>query len=153
MSTLWISNMPDLCGPDGHAIRRRWSIVQVDVDRRGYGAMEGHRGKDAVTNGCGNYIFYRLHVSGISPLLKGLLEQPVATYPSGSGEFRQEIDVKVEIEHGYYLDIDALPEWARISLDAEGEATLPAHIAYPAVKRWIDGQPDPTLYTYFSAPA
>lgn len=148
MATLWIRNKPDIYKA-GRVCKLRWSIIQVDKDRRRYGLKEGHYGRDCLNNGRDNYIFYRVHVPGLSPLMKSHIEW------ANESEVRQwgeEVPTPERLHpRRYYLDFDALPEWAQISLRCEGDVTLPPHIAYQCIKRWSDGECDPDILTHFKA--
>lgn len=148
MATLWVRNKPDVI-KNGVVVKRRWSIIQVDKDRRGYGSKEGYHGKDSLTNGAGNYIFYRVHVPGLSPLLKPFVEREIKVDDRQYGEFKPEYQRL--FPRTYYLDWEALPDWAKISLQCEGDVTLHPALAYQVLKRWDTGNTDTTLLTHFKA--
>lgn len=148
MATLWIRNGPDVIR-NGKAVKRRWSIIQVDKDRRGYGRIEGYWGRDFPNCGRDTYVFFRVHVPGLSPRVKGHMEAPEIVWERQFGEDIPDPEV-IETRR-YYLDFDALPEWAKISLQSEGDVTLPAHIAVHCVKRWSTGQTDRSLFELFEA--
>ena len=148
MATLWVRNKPDIY-KDGKPAKLRWSIIQVDKDRRGYGLKEGHWGKDARNNGRDNYIFYRVHVPGLSPRMKSHIERANETEVRAWGEHKPEPE-RLHPRR-YYLDFDALPDWAKISLQCEGDVTLPPHIAHTCIKRWADESTDRTILECFEA--
>lgn len=148
MATLWVRNKPDVI-KNGVVVKRRWSIIQVDKDRRGYGSKEGYHGKDSLTNGAGNYIFYRVHVPGLSPLLKSLMEREIKSDDRQWGEFKPEY--QRIFPRTYYLDYESLPDWAKVSLQCEGDVTLHPALAYQVLKRWDTRETDSTILTHFKA--
>jgi hypothetical protein len=149
MAVLWINNKPDIY-QNGKAVMLRWSVLQVDPDhRQSGGSIAGKRGKDHPNNGRNNYVFYRLYVPGLSPLLKGRIEPAICAERREWGEEAPEPEQL--FPRSYYLDYGSLPDWAKIALEAEGEITLPPHLAYQVIKRYDTQASDRTIFEYFEA--
>lgn len=145
MATLYVRNKESVQDSDGRFLKRKYDIIQVDPDHAPTGYMSTSRGRDhAYTRG--QYVHLRVHVPGLNHVVKGIMESPVVRRSELHGEFVDEIE---EILHpqAYYIDYGALPEWARQSLETEGEVTLSPADAIQVIKRRVDNATDPLLFS------
>jgi hypothetical protein len=143
MATLWVRNKGSVI-VDGRAVKRRHDIIQVDPDHAPVGWMSTSRGRDQAY-ASGQFIHLRVHVPGLNHAVKAMMEAPVVKRSDLAGEF---VEPQEEVLHqrSYYLDVDALPEWARQSLETHGEATLSPADAVRVIKRRTDNATDPILF-------
>lgn len=112
---------------------QQWDILEVRTDHFEPGRLEGRRARDEhhANAGRGRYLFFNVHVPSISIGCKGLIESPAQEWPACGREIasrrdasRAEQSPADEIRRGFYVDFEALPAPAQMSLLVEGSCTL-----------------------------
>jgi hypothetical protein len=139
MASLLIRNKPDVYKA-GMCCKKKYDIIEVQPDNFRFGRLGGSHGRESPLNGMGNFIQLRVYVPGLSLHMKPAVEGHVERYERDRniGEFVDDIKQTLYLPRTYYLDYDALPEWAKRNLEFAGECSLPAHIAHQVIKRRED---------------